>query len=278
MKHRLVACLFATLPALGMTQEVPQALRGVWATPNCTTPEDTLVVYRSFYLWLGEKETALTGLTMATMQPAGWTRLEESDGYPNFFKVLPDGRMREAFLPDNADPSTAPSEQWQTTDYESCGNTLPRSKVLLHGEPVALLHLASNAQKICQTDRKACANTLFTGIDVSGDGNLSTAEIARVFRVAAYVGAVSDDAPANNENLAGVVAATLPIGPLMASAIINSFDYNDDGVVSLAELSQDRGTLIEQLEPEAGSELNSRLNQMKEALKPLGRLLEKFGQ
>lgn len=278
MKHTLASCLLALLPLATLANEVPEQLTGVWATPNCGSPTDTLVVYKSFYLWIGEKETALTGLTMPQSQPDGWTRLEESDGYPNFFTVLPDGRLREAFLPDNADLASAPAEDWQTTDYESCGDALPRSKVLLHGEPVALLQVVSNVQSVCQTDRQACANQLFAGIDVSGDGNLSTAEIARLFRAAGYVAAISEDTPAGNDELAGVLAAGLPLGPLMASAIINSFDYDDNGVVSLSELSQDRGTLIDQLEPETGDELNSRLNQMKEALKPLGRILENFGQ
>ncbi|MCD8504468.1 MAG: hypothetical protein LRY49_05510 [Burkholderiaceae bacterium] len=278
MKLKLASCLLALLPAATLGQEVPKEMAGIWATPNCSSPQDTLAFYKSFYLWIGEQETALTGLTKPQAQPQGWTRLEDSDGYPNFFTVLPDGRLREAFLPDNADSGSTPADDWQTTDYESCGNTLPRSQVLLHGEPVALLQVLSNAQSICQTNRQACASELFAGIDVSGDGNLSTAEIARLFRVAGYLATVSEDTPASNDELVGVVAAALPVGPLIASAIINSFDYDDNGVVSLAELSQDRGTLIDQLEPETGDELNSRLNQMKEALKPLGRLLENFGQ
>lgn len=278
MKNKLATCLLALVPALGFSEEVPDAMTGIWATPDCGSPTDTLVIYQSFYLWLGKDETALTGLTLPQSQPDGWIRLEESDGYPNFFQTLPDGRLRESFLPDDAELTAVPSDQWQTTDYESCSNALPRSQVLLHGEPVALLQVASRAQTLCQTNREACANQLFAGMDVSGDGNLSTAEIARLVRVAAYVAAVSEDTPAQNDELAGVLAATLPLGPLMASAIINSFDYDDNGVVSLAELSQDRGTLIEQLEPDTGDALNSRLNRMKDALKPLGRLLENFGQ
>ena len=278
MKHKLATCVLALLPIAGLSEEVPDTLRGIWASPSCAAPEDTLVIYRSFYLWLGQEETALTGLAMPVTQTDNWTRLEESDGYPNFFQLLPDGKLRETFLPENAEFDSSPKDDWQTTDYESCQGNLPRNEALLHGEATALLEVASNAQAVCQTDRQACASVLFAGIDVSGDGALSTAEIARLFRVAAYVAAVSEDEPANNDELAGVMAASLPIGPLMASAMVNSFDYDNDGALSLAELSQDRGTLIEQLEPDTGGEINSRLNQMKEALKPLGRLLENFGQ
>lgn len=278
MKRILASCLLILLPSIALADEVPDKLMGVWATPNCSSPQDTLVFYKGFYLWLGEEETSLTGLSLPSSQPAGWTRLEESDGYPSFFRVLSDGRLREAFLPDGADWAVGPDENWETTDYEFCGNALPRSQALLHGEPVALLQVVSDAQGICQTDRQACADQLFAGIDVSGDGNLSTAEIARLIRVAGYIATVSEETAANNDDLAGVLAAGLPLGPLLASAIINSFDYDDNNVVSLAELTQDRGTLIEQFEPNSGGELNSRLNKMKEALKPLGRMLENFGQ
>lgn len=278
MKHKLAICLLGMLPIVVFSEEVPDPLQGIWATPSCASPEDTLVIYRSFYLWLGQKETALTGLAMPQSQPEGWTRLQESDGYPNFFRLLPDGKLREAFLPDDAELEANPKDDWETADYESCEGVLPRSQVLLHGEPLALLQVASNAQAVCQTDRQACANVLFAGVDVSGDGNLSTAEIARLFRVAGYVAAVSQDDPAMNDELSGVMAASLPLGPLMASAVVNSFDYDDNGSVSLAELSQDRGSLIDQLETNTGGEINSRLSQMKEALKPLGRLLENFGQ
>ena len=264
MKHKLAACLLSMLPTIGLTQDIPKNLEGVWATPSCTAATDTLVIYNSFYLWIGEQETALTGFALAPSQPEEWVILEESDGYPNFFKLLPDGKLRESFLPDNAEFDSMPNQDWQATDYEPCGNAMPRNNALLHGEPAAVLQAVSDVQTLCETDRQACANQLFASFDVSGDGKLSTAEVARLLRVAGYVAAVSEATPAENNELAGVLAAGLPLGPLMASAIINSFDYNDDGGVSLEELSQDRGALIDQIEPNTGDELNSRLDRMKE--------------
>jgi len=106
LKHALAACLIATLPAFALAEDTPEEFIGIWATPNCSSATDTLVFFNGFYLWLGEEETTLSGLSLAG-EAAGepsddFTRLEESDGYPNFFQVLPDGRLREAFLPDGA--------------------------------------------------------------------------------------------------------------------------------------------------------------------------------
>ena len=278
MKHLVATCLIGLLPTLAWADKIPAQLLGVWATPNCTTAQDTLVFFNGFYLWLGEDETTLSGITLADTQPEAFTRLEESDGYPNFFQVLPDGRLREAFLPEDAELTAMPNDTWASSDYENCDGTLPRDKVMLHGEALALLSVANSAQDACKQNQASCATTLFAGIDVSGDGNLSTAELARLFRVAGYLAAVSEDSGANNDDLAAVLATSLPVAPLMASAIINSFDYDDTGTLSLAEISQDRSAALQGLQPNASSELGSRVDRMKDALKPLGRLLENFGQ
>lgn len=278
MKHALAACLIATLPAFALAEDTPEELIGIWAAPNCSSATDTLVFFNGFYLWLGEEETTLSGLKLASEQPENFTRLEESDGYPNFFAVLPDGRLREAFLPDDAEYSVTPEADWASTDYERCGNALPRDKVMLHGEALAVLSVLNDAQSVCSTNQPACATTLFNGLDVSGDGNLSIAEIARLFRVAGYLAAVSEENGASNDDLAAVLATSLPVAPLMASAIVNSFDYDDNGTVSLTELSQDRNSAIQGLEPNTGEQLGSKLDRMKETLKPLGRILENFGQ
>jgi len=251
---------------------------GVWATPNCTTAEDTLVFFNGFYLWLGKDDATLSGIELAQTQPEELTRLEESDGYPNFFQVLPDGRLREVFLPEDAELAATPEATWDSVDYENCGGTLPRDKVMLHGEAMAALTVASLAQATCKQDQVACATVLFAGIDVTGDGNLSTAELARLFRVAGYLAAVSEDDGATNEDLAAVLATSLPVAPLMASAIVHSFDYDDNGVLSLAEISQDRASAIEGFEPNASNEMSSQVDRMKDALKPLGRLLENFSR
>lgn len=286
MKLALAACLIATLPAFALAEDTPEEFIGIWATPNCNSATDTLVFFNGFYLWLGEEETTLSGLSLASEAgaesagepPDDFIRLEESDGYPNFFQVLPDGRLREAFLPDDAELSAKPDADWASTDYERCGNALPRDKVMLHGEALAVLSVVNEAQSVCSTNQPACATTLFNGVDVTGDGNLSIAEIARLFRVAGYLAAVSEENGASNDDLAAVLATSLPVAPLMASAIVNSFDYDDNGTVSLAELSQDRISAMQGIDPKSGDELGSRLDRMKETLKPLGRILENFGQ
>ena len=278
MKHLFAVCLLAVLPTLTWAEKTPSQMLGIWATPTCTAAEDTLVFFNGFYLWLGEDDSMLAGIELAQEQPGGLTRLEESDGYPNFFQLLPDGRLREVFLPEDAELTATPDSTWESVDYENCGGSLPRDKVMLHGEAVAMLSVVSRAQQSCKQDQAACAITLFAGLDITGDGNLSSAELARLFRVAGYLAAISESDGATSDDLAAVLAASLPVAPLMASAIVHSFDYDNDGVISLAEISQDRASAIEGFEPDVGNEMGSQLDRMKDTLRPLGRLLENFSR
>ena len=277
MKLRLLGWLLAIVPTLGLTQEVPAELRGIWATPNCSAPIDTLVMHRGFYLWIGQDETSLKGVVATPDVENDWVRLEESTGYPIFFKLLPDGKLRETYLPEDANFSEQPQDDWETADFESCQDSLPRPHVLLHGEAVSLFAVLDQVYGSCDQDRQACAQTLFDGVDVSGDGQLSRAELARLLRVITYMAAVGTDTPANNNDLGTLMASSLPIAPLIATAIVNSFDYNDDGVLSMAEITHDRGSLIDQLESQTGSKLGARLSELKQTLKPLEQLLEQFG-
>lgn len=276
MKLRILGWLLAIVPALGLSQEVPQQLRGIWGTPDCVAPADTLVMHRGFYLWIGQDETSLKGLS-AKDSEGNWIRLEEPSGYPVFFQLLPDGKLRETYLPEDANFAEQPQDDWETADFESCQASLPRPHVLLHGEAIALFAVFDQVYGSCDQDRQACAQTLFDGIDVSGDGQLSRAELARLLRVIAYTAAVGTDTPANNADLGTLVASSLPIAPLIASVIVNSFDYNNDGVLSMEEISHDRGSLVDQLESQAGARLGARLGELKQTLKPLEQLLEQFG-
>lgn len=279
MLRKLALLCALLLPAQFLwAQNVPDSLRGIWASPNCEAPTQTLAIFKGFYLWIGEQETVLTGLSSSSTTQDGWTKLIESGGYPNYVQITADGKLREAYRPDNAPENASPDANWSTQDYLSCANRLPRANVLLHGEPMAMLKAIDNVYGTCETDRQGCATTLFAAVDVSGDGKLSTAELARLIRIGTYLAAVSSDDSLENTELAGTITATIGLAPILASAVIHSFDYNNDGGVSLIELSQDRGTLIDGIQADSGSQLGQRLQQMKEAIKPLGQLLEGMGR
>ncbi len=91
-----------------------------------------------------------------------------------------------------------------------------------------------------------CAALAFDMIDISDDGVFSKAEISRGIRAASffigYVIAVQESqnalVPLDNLSIAPVVASLL--APLVATNLIDSYDFDGDGFLSLKELLQDR--------------------------------------
>ena len=83
--------------------------------------------------------------------------------------------------------------------------------------------------------------------DVTGDGNLTVAEVARVFRALAFYvgyGIAAEGAPDKRvplSNLHGVVAVANLIAPFFAQSLISSSDFDGNGAASLDELLPDRG-------------------------------------
>ena len=91
-----------------------------------------------------------------------------------------------------------------------------------------------------------CAAAVFETADLTGDGRLSRSEIGRAIRAAAFlVGhrVLADQqqtvfVPVEKMFLAWFAGSAL--GPLVAGNLVDSYDYDGDGFVSLAELLQDR--------------------------------------
>ena len=116
-----------------------------------------------------------------------------------------------------------------------------------------------------------CINRLWDVADVSGDGELSVAEVMRILRIAsgkvAYQSYVEDfqnfqinqtkgGPPEPNE--AAVVVGVATAGPLFIHALLANFDYDDNGHLSKAEALNDLAadivmSSVEELPPEIQS-------------------------
>ncbi len=127
--------------------------------------------------------------------------------------------------------------------------------------------------EICkdQGPRVACINGFWNVADVSGDGELSVAEITRILRIIAgevahqsyveehwkfWAGQRPDGPPEPNEGVVVVGVAT--VGPVMSHSLIANFDYDDNGRLSRAEVLNDIATdivlsSVEELSPELRS-------------------------
>lgn len=271
----LALALSATVSAAAAT-EVPEPIRGIWAWPSCQAPKDTLVIYRGYYLWMDQEQTAFSGVTAKAQGDEPWVQLTEASGYPIFFEPLDNNHLREYYAPDDAPLGAVPQPDWDYHDFESCNGQLPRAHAILSGETVAFFNAIDPVYGRCDQDRQTCAQTVFDAIDVSGDARLSPAEVARLIRIALYIAAVSGDEPVERQELAALMAASLPLAPLAARSIVSSFDYDNDGTLSLAELTQDRGSLIDQIEGQMSLNFGFNMGSLKDSLGPMGQLLENW--
>ncbi|MFC7610346.1 EF-hand domain-containing protein [Teichococcus aestuarii] len=106
--------------------------------------------------------------------------------------------------------------------------------------------------------------------DVSGDGLLSVAEIARLVRGMTWVMAAAEDASPEGVLAAG--GGGLLAGVAIGRFAMESLDYDGDGRLSAAELGQDRTALTRSLGAEGGRPL--RLEGVQEGIGLLRGLLD----
>ncbi len=98
----------------------------------------------------------------------------------------------------------------------------------------------------------ACINGFWDVADVSGDGELSVAEVTRILRIAsgkaahlAYskdyqeFRATGEQGSPPEPNEAVVVVGAATVGPVVSHALIANFDYDDNGRLSKAEALND---------------------------------------
>jgi len=218
---------------------VPEPLRGAWFAGDCADPQAMLVLTGRAAARVDAEEPGrlyrfgamrdAAGYTLGTAVGAEAPRLMFRPAAEGLETVEPDPKTRDDRLPGDAGPQV-----WRRCDAP------PAALAALHGEGIAFLAALEHLEAACGAGTPgACAEAILRGGDVSGDGRLAPAELARLVRGAAWVAAVQEGA--TQDVLAGAVGAGALGGILAARALVESLDYDGDGRISAAELLQDRG-------------------------------------
>jgi hypothetical protein len=232
----LLAALLLGAPAAA--QGIPEALRGSWAQGACAAPDAVLhLTARSAVRLPAEGPARL--LRLRELRPLGdWTlgtaggaeapRLLLRGANDALQTAEPDAKLRDDRL-----PGDTPVLRWTRCPVP------PPGLAALHGEGLAVLAALEALEAGCQQGGMApCLAALVAAADVSGDGALSVAEVARLLRGAAWALAAQDGAPAEG------LAAAVGLGALAAQAaarlLVDGLDFDADGRISAAELAQDR--------------------------------------
>jgi hypothetical protein len=259
---------------------------GIWALDSCTENSASfLVVHGTMALVIDGGVPMSTPLEIDTgPDDAGWVagRIEDQ---PLFFRRVagaPDVLEGARAESENGEssisegPGPAPDASvWNIAQFTSCA-TLPPGPQALYGEMFAVLDGLDAAGIACVAGPQACAGALFSVGDVNPNGSLNTAEISRLIRVLIQLGAI-EQWNGEADAQVGMIAASVPLAPILARALISSFDYDGDDGLSLEEILGDRVVLpssdMSQLLTGAEARVSEMMGALETRALDLGRLL-----
>ncbi len=236
----LAAALLRAPPAPAQDiRPVPEALRGAWFSGSCEAPDAVLAVAARSVARVPAQGPARLDRFVEARELSGWLlgtsrgpeaprlMLREREGALD--TAEPDNKTRDDRL-----PGEVPVTAWRRCD------PAPARWMLPHGEGIALLGVLEVLEAACGRGApvRGCVRAVLAEADVSGDGLLSPAEIARILRGLSWLLAIQESATERANALALGVGS---LGGLAAARLlVDSLDYDGDGRLSEAELLRDR--------------------------------------
>lgn len=272
---------------------------GTWATPTCEDP--AFVSFGTAQLVVArDREGRVWAFAKEGFVPlggeGGWTRVRYGSGLGaqvQLARPLADDRLEIADFTGPTPPrddelasgAALPSlgGPWRLTEYRRCAAVPGGVAALVHAEAAAVFESLRAVETGCAgADETACGGALMSAVDVSRDGHLSTAEVARVGRVVAYLAGIAPlmeggGEPTTEQELAGYLGVATVLGPAVADLLVKSLDYDADGRISTVEMAQDRAVLsltdAARLDPLAGTAgLGRVVTQLRQLVPLLGAL------
>jgi len=202
---------------------LPDRAVGVWSVVDCGGDGLTILVNSSAALMI-ESEGKKARVAIAAAEWAGGS-----------FVLTAQGDMSEVILP--------PLDSLKRCDF------LPSSFAFPFAEAVAVFKELGHMDEHCKGEggiTPQCVAVAFEIVDITGDGRFSRAELSRMIRAASFFivhRLIADKrqvafVPLEELYLAQLAVATF--GPLVATNLIDSYDFDGDGFLSPKELLQDR--------------------------------------
>ncbi len=222
-----VALAALAAPPAG-AEPVPARATGIWSVAECGGDAPTMLVKSNFAL-VFEREGSQTRVAMARTEWSGSSIVLTMNG------LTVDGETDEVVVP--------PLDSLQRCD------ALPTTFSFMFAEAVTVFGALDAIEARCAGGAVVaarCVALVFDLIDVSEDGEFSKAELSRAVRALSFfVGygiAVegSQDAFVPMEKLSVAWFSASLLGPYLAENLIDSYDFDGDGLLSLDELLQDR--------------------------------------
>lgn len=268
----------AAQPAQTATTAWPEPLRGTWALGECAAPAVLLQVNARGIARLPETgEQRYTRMVRFTAAGDWLVGFGEGEAAPRLMLRARDNGIDLAEPAAKLLDSELPGAATPVASFRRCP-AIGGALAALHGEGLVFAAALDGLESACEGERggsDGCVRALVAYADVSGDGKLGTAELARLVRAVTWLILTSEGAPL--EAVAAGVGAGSLAGLAVGWLMIASYDYDGDGKLAPAELMQDRGPWAGGATP-AGPPASSRLTQGLGALTGPGGPLQELMQ
>jgi hypothetical protein len=225
-------------------QDLPAGLLGTYAAgpQACGAPDAVLhLTPRSVVSWDKDGDDRLIRIDTTRAQGDWLLATGTGDELPRVLlrqsgegdqagvdEVIPPEKTRDDKLPGDA----------PLRHFARC-SALPPAFAALHGEGLAFLHALEAMEPACTgNDLKACGEAFMAYADVTKDGKLTPAELARVGRGATWVAQMAIGT--HDAELAIGMASSALVSLAAAEILVRSYDYDGSGAITLDELLKDR--------------------------------------
>ena len=230
---------FKTNAELIFENDFPKNMQGVWSS-DCESEYQVFIISSNTSMWIDE---SYVGFNISKTSEVNdwiaykWGEIESS--YYYFLKKNGE-KLLEFSAPDNwdgIDYSFLNGSDYSV--YEKC-DSIPSMYQLIYGEIINLMN--SQLIETCNNDQNPanCINETFTFLDVSGDNELSVAELTRAARIAIYFTFIDKREEEDRDIGFATYTTTSLIFPALSKILIGNYDYDNSNTISLKEIYTDR--------------------------------------
>lgn len=256
----LMAVGVAQAQFVSTTPEVPEAMRGTWASSqHCESGQDDFWVIGAsadLFLPVGEANETLPMFYLALLADLPVYEgqryfVDYGDGALDLVRAEGDRLVVHA-LPEDSAAATLDLAAVEATIEPAVFHRCPSLPVglgLQFSELVTFLQ--SDTLSLCRSGGEACLAASFSFVDVAPDGELRPAELSRGMRILLLMalGLTLSQDGYQEEPYAAALAA-MPLLPAVGFTLVAQVDFDGSGGVSLAEIGTDRAGLMPTLSQE----------------------------
>ena len=219
--------------------DFPKNMHGIWSS-DCVSEKQVFIISRNTNMWIDE---SYVGFNISkTSEVSDWIAYKwgEIDSSYYYFLKNDGDKLFEISAPDSWDgiDYTFLNDS-DYSIYEKC-DSIPSMYQLIYGEIINLMN--SQLIETCNNDKNPanCINETFTFLDVSGDDELSVAELTRAARIAIYFTFIDKREEEDRDIGFATYTTTSLIFPALSKILIGNYDYDNSNTISLKEIYTDR--------------------------------------